>query len=822
MRLVNPPSHRDRVPAHDFAKRSNTWHRNDERRRRRCLVIAQQQQVPPLSQLEQLSDLKEIEAMLARIERRRVELDSELRQCAATAGHFDAKMRLIEQHAINIQPAHDEATTLAAQVAQTAALAENVSSKVRLLDRTKARLQETTKKVEDIIDLKQCIEGVAHAMEESDFETAASHVSRFLALDESILDPKSTELLRAAEQRLKSVVRVNLTAAVAAHDRAAINRFAKLFAPLGIADEGAELYADHLRQRWRVSADAIVAADADGGTPVNVATQLFESVAQLIEDESAAVERSFGAAGMVIVLKALQDESDVYGTRVLDKFADDFHFNSTVKAVSKAAAAAAAAARSDGGSSAATAAAGDARVDLVHLGLLLDELALLSQCCETFDRFLRNKAKGFMARDPKLASRSRTADGLLHISALNRRSQELIGGYVALEHCFMRGSMHRAMRMYDETRQQRSAAAAAAAAVVTAAAGVTGGGGGGGGGDSAASDTASAAAEEGAKAAASLRELVDLVFVVAQRCSSRALDSANPSCVCAIVNHVNAFLASELLTRLRPRSAASSSSSTASLRRLINDNNSPAVIADECASLNALALAARHARQMRSEVAARATLTLDSSAPMALLATCLAEVDSTAALYDKELLQFLHARAAALLPRATACLERYGSLRHVAEGGGDDLHQATLSEATRSWAADSIDKLRLLVAPLQQALEPASFETFVRQLVELFCNAFEQQVLQKQFDPLGASQLDNDVRALSEFWQSLTRRSLRDKQARLTQLANVLNLEKPADLLEFWGENSGNLTWRLTPAEVRRVLNLRVDFKKNQIAQLKL
>mgnify|MGYP001335329071 CR=1 FL=1 len=95
-------------------------------------------------------------------------------------------------------------------------------------------------------------------------------------------------------------------------------------------------------------------------------------------------------------------------------------------------------------------------------------------------------------------------------------------------------------------------------------------------------------------------------------------------------------------------------------------------------------------------------------------------------------------------------------------------------------------------------------------------------MLQKQFDPLGAAQLDADVRALSAFWQSLTRRSLRDKQARLTQLANVLNLEKPADLLEFWGENSGNTTWRLTPAEVRRVLNLRVDFKKSQIAQLKL
>ncbi|KAI8025634.1 Conserved oligomeric Golgi complex subunit 4 [Camellia lanceoleosa] len=68
----------------------------------------------------------------------------------------------------------------------------------------------------------------------------------------------------------------------------------------------------------------------------------------------------------------------------------------------------------------------------------------------------------------------------------------------------------------------------------------------------------------------------------------------------------------------------------------------------------------------------------------------------------------------------------------------------------------------------------------------------------------------------------MTQRTVGDKFARLTQMATILNLEKVSEILDFCGENSGPMTWRLTPAEVRRVLGLRVDFKPEAIAALKL
>lgn len=80
--------------------------------------------------------------------------------------------------------------------------------------------------MDDIIDVKNCIDGVGKAMEDSDFETAASHIHRFLKLDDSVLDAKSAEALRAAEQRLKGVVRLNLAAALTAKDHKLIQRCA--------------------------------------------------------------------------------------------------------------------------------------------------------------------------------------------------------------------------------------------------------------------------------------------------------------------------------------------------------------------------------------------------------------------------------------------------------------------------------------------------------------------------------------------------------------------------------------------------------------------
>lgn len=53
----------------------------------------------------------------------------------------------------------------------TTSLADNVSSKVRVLDLAKGRVTNCMKRVTDILDLKACTDGVTEALEEEDYET---------------------------------------------------------------------------------------------------------------------------------------------------------------------------------------------------------------------------------------------------------------------------------------------------------------------------------------------------------------------------------------------------------------------------------------------------------------------------------------------------------------------------------------------------------------------------------------------------------------------------------------------------------------------------
>ena len=53
-------------------------------------------------------------------------------------------------------------------------------------------------------------------------------------------------------------------------------------------------------------------------------------------------------------------------------------------------------------------------------------------------------------------------------------------------------------------------------------------------------------------------------------------------------------------------------------------------------------------------------------------------------------------------------------------------------------------------------------------------------------------------------------------------LADYLLFPQVTEILDYWGANSGPLTWRLTPAEVRQVLALRIDFRSEDINRLRL
>lgn len=67
----------------------------------------------------------------------------------------------------------------------------------------------------------------------------------------------------------------------------------------------------------------------------------------------------------------------------------------------------------------------------------------------------------------------------------------------------------------------------------------------------------------------------------------------------------------------------------------------------------------------------------------------------------------------------------------------------------------------------------------------------------------------------------MSSRTVRDKFARLSQMAIILGLESVQELLDYWGADS-NITWRLTPVEVRSCLGQRSDFARDAVLSLPL
>ena len=107
-------------------------------------------------------------------------------------------------------------------------------------------------------------------------------------------------------------------------------------------------------------------------------------------------------------------------------------------------------------------------------------------------------------------------------------------------------------------------------------------------------------------------------------------------------------------------------------------------------------------------------------------------------------------------------------------------------------------------------LAPENVEALLLLLLRACAERIEAALLDKDFDRLGALQLDREMRALAKRGAELCNRSVRDCLARLTQLCTVLNLDREAELAELWGDGQ----WRISGAVASDVARLRVDFRE--------
>ncbi|XP_014667760.1 PREDICTED: conserved oligomeric Golgi complex subunit 4-like [Priapulus caudatus] len=746
--------------------------------------------------VEKMTEYADMRAAYEQLCRSEDEIDVELDTLLAQQHDLAAKLSRLDQLLPGLSLLDADSRQLANMIGFTSTLADNVSSKVRQLDVAKRRVNESLSRVDDILDLKFCTDGVQMALQVEDYEQAAAHIHRFLGLDESALrdaaaagdDDDAGEggqldaafaLLHAATRDLVALVRREFDDAVAVGDVASVERFFKIFPLLGLHDEGLRRFSGFLREKIaataRANLEAALGADPAGPRAgvlyTDALTLLLEGVARVVEIHQPLVETYYGPGRVLTFVADLQEEVDVQACRVIDEFRRARAFDHKCALVLQVAP------RSSPGE----------RLDPRELDVVLAEATLLNARAELYLRFVRRRAASDIdaavaTHEERHRQMSSRLDDLIGRCALARAMQELLGRYVSLEEYFMRESVAKAVAMDAPDDDGRTSS------------------------------------------------VVDDVFFVVSKCVRRAASSGAVDVVCALLNLARAVVETEYGDVLRARLRAGFPSGLLDLQQaysVLHASLQQGKLSDAdegrvrfLVTLNDVAVSGEHLRTLRASLEAEFTARLSHAGERerAKLASCLTDLAAAEARFA-ETLEFgvEQAHRSAVRPRLKPWVEVFTYVSH-------DISEAEFSEyeANDPFVQGLVVNIESLLTSFRAPLLPANYDRLVAALVIDVAAMLEGAVLASRFNRLGGVQFDRELRALTGYLASASTWSGRERFARLSQIATILNLERVAEILDYWGANAGALTWRLTPGEVRQVLALRTDFRIEDIKRLKL
>ena len=172
-------------------------------------------------------------------------------------------------------------------------------------------------------------------------------------------------------------------------------------------------------------------------------------------------------------------------------------------------------------------------------------------------------------------------------------------------------------------------------------------------------------------------------------------------------------------------------------------------------------------------------------------------------------------RQSAVKPRIKPWLDAFAGTHDINEEQFADF------EANDPFVQNLILNLDGLLNNFKRHLTPINYDGFVTNVTVEVTAQLEKVVMKAKFSRLGGLQFDRELRSLVSFLTSVTTWSIRDKFSRLLQISTILNLESVEEVTDVF-EHFGGEVAKLTPVETRQVLELRCDFKPEEIKRVRL
>ena len=506
-------------------------------------------------------------------------------------------------------------------------------------------------------------------------------------------------------------------------------------------------------------------------------TLLFEGLARIIDIHQPLVETYYGPGRLMSVVSFLQKECDTQVKLIIMEFNKHRQVHKKISQISEIA-------KLSNSSSFSKI----EKLDPKDLDILIQEITVMHVRMELYIKFIRRKVMADIEISVLVVEERNNhimlLDKLINGSDLSRRKHELLSLYLQLEQYFMEESVSKAVGIDStDTSQQTSS-------------------------------------------------MVDDTFFIIRKCIRRAISSGSLDGICAVINIACAVLESDFCGILRGRLRQGYPSGYLDLTQAYNvlqtsiqhgrlqPSDTEQVRTTFIIALNNADASTEYVETLCDSVLSDVQKAIPNmnANEQGKLESCLSGLSAVITnLKDVINYGMQQLRVSVIKPRISPWVDSFLNINH--QLSEDELSEY---EAGESFVQTLIMNLNTLLSSFKESLTPANYDGLIKILIGEVTARFEKVIFKSTFNRLGGLVLDKEVRSLSGYLTSTTTWSVRDKFTRLSQIATILNLERVIEILDYWGNHDGALTWRLTPTEVRTIMGLRIDFKLEEIQRLKL
>ncbi|XP_071706957.1 conserved oligomeric Golgi complex subunit 4-like [Rutidosis leptorrhynchoides] len=397
-----------------------------------------------------------------------------------------------------------------------------------------------------------------------------------------------------------------------------------------------------------------------------------------------------------------------------------------------------------------------------EIELFLEDILSLTQLFEDYTEYMVSKIMGLKGVDPELTPRATKA---FRSGNFSKVVQDITSYYVILEGFFMVENVRKAIKIDEHVQDSLTTS------------------------------------------------MVDDVFYVLQSCCRRSISTSNINSVIAALSGAVSLLGGEYNDALQQKMREINVEG----KLFLGGVGMQMTGIDIAIALNNMDVSSEYALKLRHEIEDQCANVFPAPADREKIKSCVSELGETSNGFKKALVAGLEHLVGLITHRIRPVLDNVATVSY-------ELSESEYAEneVNDPWVQRLLHAVETNTGWLQPLMTGNNYDSCVHLVIDFIVKRLEVIMMQKRFSQFGGLQLDRDVRALVSYFSGVTQRTVRDKFARLTQMAMILNLEKVSEILDFWGENSGPMTCRLTPAEVRGVLGMRVDFEPEAIAGLKL